>query len=116
MAASQQSSSSFSRAQLLGYISLCLIWGSTWLAIRVVVHDVPPLEAAALRFVAAGALLLGLALLQRRRWPHRASQWNALAALSLSIMALPYRPPFLGGDAVTSALCGGLCSSSSPVV
>src|SRR5260221_13914429 len=97
MAASQQSSSSFSRAQLLGYISLCLIWGSTWLAIRVVVHDVPPLEAAALRFVAAGALLLGLALLQRRPGPHGASQWNALAGLSLSIMAGARGQLFFGG-------------------
>ena len=69
MAASSQSSSSFSRAQLLGYVSLCLIWGSTWLAIRLVVRDVPPLEAAALRFLAAGALLLGMAALQKRRWP-----------------------------------------------
>src|SRR5258708_35723318 len=97
MAASQQSSSSFSRAQLLGYISLCLIWGSTWLAIRVVVHDVPPLEAAALRFVAAGALLLGLALFQRRRWPHRASQWNAPAGVGPSLIAGPYRLLFLAG-------------------
>ncbi len=111
MAASQQSSSSFSRAQLLGYISLCLIWGSTWLAIRVVVHDVPPLEAAALRFVAAGALLLGLALLQRRRWPHGASQWNALAVLSLSIMAVPYGLLFWAEQHVTSSMTAVLYSA-----
>jgi len=111
MAASQHSPSSFSRAQLLGYISLCLIWGSTWLGIRVVVHDVPPLEAAALRFVAAGVLLLGLAVLQRRSWPRGASQWNALAVLSVSMMAVPYGLLFWAEQHVTSSMTAVLYSA-----
>jgi drug/metabolite transporter (DMT)-like permease len=107
----QQSSSFFSRAQLLGYISLCLIWGSTWLAIRVVVHDVPPLEAAALRFVAGGVLLLGLAMLQRRPWPRGASQWNALAVLSVSMMAVPYGLLFWAEQHVISSMTAVLYSA-----
>jgi len=63
---------------LLGYIALCLIWGTTWLAIRLVVRDVPPFEAAALRFIAAGVLLIALALVQKRRWPTDGRQWNAI--------------------------------------
>ena len=69
----KQQSRSLSGGQLAGYIALCLIWGSTWLAIRVVVRDVPPLEAAALRFLAAGVLLLGMALAQKRPWPDGAA-------------------------------------------
>lgn len=45
------------RLHLLAYISLCLIWGSTWLAIRVSVRDVPPMEAAAIRFSLAAIVL-----------------------------------------------------------
>src|SRR5438270_4656884 len=59
----------FGRVQLLGYLSRCLIWGSTWASIRIVVRYVPPLAAAALRFLGAGNLLLALAAGQRRRWP-----------------------------------------------
>ena len=69
MASETQAGPSFDRAQLFGYIALCLIWGSTWLAIRLVVRDVPPFLAAALRFFVAGVLLLGMTVVQKRRWP-----------------------------------------------
>src|SRR5947209_13245662 len=110
MATSPQAST-FTRVQLLGYISLCLIWGSTWLAIRVVVHDVPPFEAAALRFVAAGALLLGAALLQKRAWPRGRRQWNAVLILSLTMMALPYGLLFWAEQHVMSSMTAILYSA-----
>ena len=110
MAAGQRDSS-FSSAQVLGYASLCLIWGSTWLAIRVVVHDVPPLEAAALRFVFGGVLLLAMALVQRRRWPHGGEQWNALLVLSVTMMALPYGMLFWAEQHVASSLSAILYSA-----
>ncbi|MGC2694201.1 MAG: EamA family transporter [Candidatus Angelobacter sp.] len=111
MATSQQGSPSFTRGQFLGYISLCMIWGSTWLAIRVAVHYVPPLEAAALRFLMAGGLLLCMALLQKRAWPHGASQWNAILVLSASIMAVPYGLLFWAEQHVTSSMSALLYSA-----
>lgn len=47
------------------YALLCFIWGSTWLAIRLGLHGMPPVFAAALRMLISGALLLALALLLR---------------------------------------------------
>src|ERR1041385_6997990 len=101
----------FTRLHLLAYLSLCLIWGSTWLAIRVVVHDVPPFEAAALRFVAAGALLLGAALLQKRPWPRDRGQWTAVFVLSLTMMALPYGLLFWAEQHVMSSMTAILYSA-----
>ncbi len=95
----------------MGYLSLCLIWGSTWLAIRLVVRDVPPLEAAAIRFLAAGVLLLAVAFLQKRAWPHGAEQWNAIFVLSLTIMALPYGLLFWAEQHVTSSMTAVLYSA-----
>lgn len=37
-----------------------VLWGSTYLAIRVVVRTMPPFLSAGARFIAAGLLLLGL--------------------------------------------------------
>jgi drug/metabolite transporter (DMT)-like permease len=111
MAEPSQDSLSFDRSQLLGYISLCLIWGSTWLAIRLVVRDVPPLEAAALRFLAAGVLLLGMAVAQKRRWPAGEPQWNAIFVLSLTIMAVPYGLLFWAEQHVTSSMSAVLYSA-----
>ena len=106
-----QQSSTFTRGHLAGYVALCLIWGSTWLAIRWVVRDVPPLEAAALRFVIAGALLLGMAVAQRRPWPADGAQWNALLILSVSIMAVPYGLLFWAEQHVTSSMSAVLYSA-----
>lgn len=99
------------RGQIVGYAALCVIWGSTWLAIRVVVQDLPPLRAAAIRFLAAAVLLLGLAAAQRRSWPRRKSQWNALLVLSLTIMAVPYGLLFWAEQYVTSSMTAVLFSA-----
>jgi drug/metabolite transporter (DMT)-like permease len=112
MAEHKQQTGSFSRGQLFGYIALCLIWGSTWLAIRVVVRDVPPFEAVALRFLAAGALLLGMALVQKRSWPADGREWNAIFVLTLTIMALPYAMLFWAEQYVTSSMSAVLYSAS----
>src|SRR5947209_18084004 len=106
-----QQGASLNRAQILGYASLCLIWGSTWLAIRMVVHDIPPFLAAALRFVVAGVLLLGLALAQRRPWPKGTEQWNAMLVLSVSVMALPYGLLFWAEQYVSSSITAILYSA-----
>lgn len=42
------------------YALVCLIWGSTWLAIKFGLEGVPPFLGAGLRFALAGAILWGL--------------------------------------------------------
>ena len=42
------------------------VWGSTYLALRILVEAVPPFLAAGSRFVVAGAILVGLAALRGR--------------------------------------------------
>jgi len=43
--------------KLLGFIALCLIWGTTWLAIKVSVEGIPPFFCAAIRFIVAAIVL-----------------------------------------------------------
>src|SRR5437899_12322975 len=42
---------------LLAFATIYLVWGSTFLAIRVGVREVPPFLLAAMRFFAAGLIL-----------------------------------------------------------
>jgi drug/metabolite transporter (DMT)-like permease len=42
---------------LIAFAIIYFVWGSTFYAIRVGVHDVPPLLLAAARFTIAGAAL-----------------------------------------------------------
>jgi drug/metabolite transporter (DMT)-like permease len=46
---------------------LCLIWGSTWVVIKGGLRDLPPLTSAGVRFLLAGAIMVGLAALIARR-------------------------------------------------
>jgi len=55
------------RRSVLPWVSLSVVyvvWGSTYLAIRIVVREMPPFAAAALRFGTAGALLLLFSILR----------------------------------------------------
>ena len=47
---------------LVAYLIVCVFWGSTYLAIKIGVGELPPLLFAGLRFIIAGVLLLGGAL------------------------------------------------------
>jgi drug/metabolite transporter (DMT)-like permease len=51
---------------LLAFAAIYLIWGSTYLAIRVAVETLPPFAMAGVRFIAAGLLLYGWLALQGR--------------------------------------------------
>ncbi|MBN1300429.1 MAG: EamA family transporter [Melioribacteraceae bacterium] len=50
---------------VLGYVLICLLWGSTWLAIRVGVADLNPIFAAGLRFLLASFFFFLLMKIRR---------------------------------------------------
>ena len=55
-----------------------IVWGSTYLAIRVMVETVPPLLGAGVRFAVAGAVMVGVLALRRSVRPTRAQLLSAL--------------------------------------
>ena len=48
-----------------GYVLICLIWGSTWLAIRLGLDSLTPLISAGIRFLIASFFILGLMRLRK---------------------------------------------------
>lgn len=77
---------------LLPWLSLLVVyvvWGSTYLAIRVVVRELPPFAAASLRFGAAGLFMGVVALVVDRRhgWPTR-RQWLDYALIGVALLAV----------------------------
>src|SRR5664280_2809741 len=49
---------------LVGFAALCLIWGSTYLGIRVAIETLPPFVMAGGRWFLAGAVMYGWARLR----------------------------------------------------
>lgn len=75
--------------RLLGFLALCAIWGSTWLANSVVAGQIPVMRAAAIRFLLGAILLLPVILVRKLNFP----RGRALAAnlvLSVTMIALPF--------------------------
>jgi drug/metabolite transporter (DMT)-like permease len=61
-----------------GLWTIYVVWGSTYLAIRIMVRTVPPLLGAGLRFAIAGAIMLGA--LRLRRTPLRIGRRQLISA------------------------------------
>ena len=79
------------RRRLLPWVALVvvwIVWGSTYLGIRVVVHEMPPLYTAALRFLCAGLLMGAVALVVDRRagWPDK-RQWLDYSFIGVLLLA-----------------------------
>jgi drug/metabolite transporter (DMT)-like permease len=65
-----------------------LVWGSTYLAIDIMVRTIPPLYAMGIRFLVAGALLaLWLGVRRRGSWPARAELAGATVTGALMLGA-----------------------------
>ena len=69
------------------YAAIYLIWGSTFLAIRVGVQGLPPLLFSAGRFLFAGLLLTAVAVLLKERFPSTRREWKYMVAFSLLMIA-----------------------------
>lgn len=88
---------------LLAFAIIYFVWGSTFLAIRVGVREVPPLLLAAMRFLAAGGILLGWTMASGERSP-TARQWTSITVLALLIFVLDYGLLFWAEQRVPSGL------------
>lgn len=65
---------------LLAYAALYVIWGSTYLGIAYAIQSIPPLLMASARYLVAGALIGGWALLRGATPPTRREWGTALVA------------------------------------
>ncbi len=75
---------------VLLYTALCLIWGSTWLVIKIGYGGLGPFNVAAVRFFLASAVLVALLPLFRARWPVGRSEWLLVAWIGVLMFAADY--------------------------
>jgi drug/metabolite transporter (DMT)-like permease len=88
---------------LLAFAIIYFVWGSTFLAIRVGVREVPPFLLAAIRFSLAGLILYVWMIAQGERSPTR-RQWTSAFLLALLIFVLDYGLLFWAEQRVPSGI------------
>jgi len=86
---------------LLAFAIIYFVWGSTFLAIRVGVREVPPFLLAAMRFLIAGLVLYGWMIAQGERSPS-GRQWMSAFLLAVLIFVLDYGLVFWAEQRVPS--------------
>jgi len=73
-------------AKLLGaFTAVYVIWGSTYLAIRIAIETIPPLSMAAVRFLVAGGTLFAWMRARGAPWP-TADQWRSSAVVGALLL------------------------------
>jgi drug/metabolite transporter (DMT)-like permease len=88
---------------LLAFAIIYFVWGSTFLAIRVGVREVPPLLLAAMRFLVAGLVLYGWMIARGEPSP-TARQWRSASVLAILIFVIDYGSLFWAEQRVPSGV------------
>jgi len=88
---------------LLAFSIIYFVWGSTFLAIRVGVREVPPLLLACMRFFIAGVVLYGWMRLKGTPSPSR-REWLAASLLAICIFVVDYGLLFWAEQRVPSGI------------
>lgn len=96
------------------WLTLCGIWGSTWLAIKLGLRDLPPLTFAGIRFALAGGVLFVIVRVTRTSLPRSKREWLLLGYTGLLSITINYALVFWGEQHISSGLAA-LLSATVPL-
>src|SRR5438309_2361875 len=96
---------------LLAFAIIYLVWGSTFLAIRVGVREVPPFLLAAMRFLLAGMILYVWMLAKGAASPSR-REWVSASLLAVLIFVFDYGLLFWAEQRVPSGVAAVMMATT----
>jgi drug/metabolite transporter (DMT)-like permease len=91
-------------AAIAAFVALCIIWSSTWLAIKFGLRDLPPISFVALRFIIAVIVLLAISVGRVRLLPPNRGDFKLLAYTGVLMFAINYALLFWAELYVSSGL------------
>ena len=94
--------------RILVWLILCLIWGSTWIFIKVGLRDLPPIAFASSRFILSVIVVFAIIRAQKIPLPKTVSEWRLLALTGFLQFGLNYSSVFWSEQYITSGLAAVL--------
>jgi drug/metabolite transporter (DMT)-like permease len=88
----------------LVWLVLCIIWGSTWLFIKLGLKDLPPFTFAGIRFVIAFTILFSVIRIRGISLPRARADWILLAITGILSFGFNYGLIFWGEQYISSGL------------
>ena len=95
-------------AIVAAFVTLCVVWSSTWLAIKIGLRDLPPISYAGIRFVVAIVALLAVSIGRARLLPRSRVEYIILALTGVLMFSVNYGLLFWGELHVSSGLAAVL--------
>ncbi len=89
---------------IVAFAGLCAVWGSTWLAIKVGLRDLPPISFAGIRFALAALILFSIMAARGIRLPWAARDWRLLAWTGFLTITINYALVFWAELHISSGL------------
>ena len=88
----------------LVWLILCIIWGSTWLFIKLGLEALPPFTFAAIRFVISCTIIFFIIRIRGIRLPRARADWILLAITGILSFGFNYGLVFWGEQYISSGL------------
>jgi drug/metabolite transporter (DMT)-like permease len=92
----------------VAWVTLCVVWSSTWLAIKIGLRDLPPISFVAIRFLVAIVVLVAVSVGRTRLIPRTRGDCVVLAVTGILMFAINYTLLFWAELHVSSGLAAVL--------
>jgi drug/metabolite transporter (DMT)-like permease len=89
---------------IVAFAGLCVVWGSTWLAIKVGLRDLPPISFAGIRFALAALILFAIVAARGVRLPWAGRDWRLLLWTGFLTVTINYALVFWAELHISSGL------------
>ncbi|MBK7934237.1 MAG: EamA family transporter [Pyrinomonadaceae bacterium] len=94
--------------KILVWLILALIWGTTWIFIKIGLDDLPPIAFAAARFLLGVVILFFVIRIQKIPLPNSAKEWRLIALTGVLQFSVNYSMVFWSEQYITSGLAAVL--------
>ncbi len=88
----------------LGLAAICLIWGSTWLALKLGLESFPPLLGSSIRFGLAAVILFFIVTIRKDRFPENRQEWFVICFSGIFSFGLGYSFVYSAAQFIPSSL------------
>ena len=92
----------------VGFSIVSFVWGSTWLAIKIGLENIPPFLGAGVRFAVATVILLIIVRIRKIRVPFTRDAKKVYLVLGILSFGIAYGLAYWGEQFITSGLCSVL--------
>src|SRR5438874_7554102 len=92
----------------LAWLTLCVVWSSTWHAIKIVLRDLPPISFVAIRFLIAIIVLVAVSMGRTHLLPRTRNDYIVLAITGILMFSVNYTLLFWAELHVSSGLAAVL--------